>query len=242
MSTVNNFFPIERVEEKGDFIEVWGVLSSENIDSHGTIIRAAAIRNALPEFLRFGGSGALRNQHDQYAPIGSVTHIEVGDDRVTRVGAKVIDSEAITKVKNGVYKGFSLGGFVLRQTDNVIEELSLKEISLVDRPSLPDAAIALYRIEEGITKTTEIEPKEDALVRAEFEKSNALQEKMLSALDDIKKSFQIFEEMAGSLKRLEAMPSSAPPVRTEKESESGFIEITDFSKNEILSNALDSLI
>jgi hypothetical protein len=61
------------------------------------------------------------------------------------ITAKVVDPIAWEKVKEGVYNGFSIGGRVLKRIGNVIHELSLSEISLVDRPANPDAVFALYK-------------------------------------------------------------------------------------------------
>jgi phage head maturation protease len=60
----------------------------------------------------------------------------------------VVDSEAIKKVEKGVYRGFSIGGRVKERDPNkrsVITKITLTEISLVDRPSNPDAVLSIFK-------------------------------------------------------------------------------------------------
>ena len=61
---------------------------------------------------------------------------------------KIVDDDAWRKVKEGVYKGFSIGGAVTgRDGGNpaIVTGVELTEISLVDRPANPDAVFALWK-------------------------------------------------------------------------------------------------
>ena len=67
---------------------------------------------------------------------------EVCDDGATRIVVHVVDPIAVAKVKNQVYRGFSIGGRVTQReagNSKVITGLVLNEISLVDRPANPEA-------------------------------------------------------------------------------------------------------
>ena len=135
---------IEKVEEREDgHLIVSGVASSEAVDSDGEIVTADAMRAALPDYMKFG---AVREMHGNSAG-GTAIGCEVGDDAVTHLEALVVDPVAKEKVRTGVYKGFSIGGRVMKRTKNRIEAIKLVEISLVDRPANPEAVFALAKME-----------------------------------------------------------------------------------------------
>src|ERR1700722_3447167 len=130
---------IQKVEPQDDgTVRVYGIATSEALDEQGEIVRADAIRAAIPDYMRFP---ALREMH-QLSAAGTTLEAEVGDDGATRIVARVVDPIAITKVRNQVYRGFSIGGRVTqREAGNpkAITGLVLNEISLVDRPANPEA-------------------------------------------------------------------------------------------------------
>jgi hypothetical protein len=126
---------------------VSGIASSEAEDADGETITAAAMKAALPGYLRFP---ALREMHQAVAA-GKVLAATVGRDGKTYIECRVVDPVAVTKVRAGVYRGFSIGGHVApdgrdRTNPKVIRRLSLTEISLVDRPSNPEATFQLVKI------------------------------------------------------------------------------------------------
>lgn len=145
MSKKTIYGEIAKVEEQDDgTLKVWGVASSEAADSDGETITADAMKAALPDYMKFG---AVREMHQPKAA-GTALEVEVGDDGATKICAHVVDSEAIKKVKTGVYKGFSIGGKVTDRDElkkTTITGLRLTEISLVDRPANPDAVITCYK-------------------------------------------------------------------------------------------------
>lgn len=125
-------------------IRVQGVASSEAIDSDGEVVTAAAVKAALPEYMRFG---AVREMHGLNAA-GTALEAEVGDDGKTRIVAHVVDPLAVQKVKAGVYKGFSIGGRATARTGadrKTISGLTITEISLVDRPANPEAIFDCWK-------------------------------------------------------------------------------------------------
>ncbi len=142
----NLFGLIEKVEEQDDgTIRVFGIASSEDLDDQNEIVRGSAIRQAIPGYMRFP---AVREMHDLKAA-GTALELDVGDDNVTRIVAHVVDPTAVSKVRNLVYRGFSIGGRVTQRepgNPKCITGLVLNEISLVDRPANPSSIIDTWKI------------------------------------------------------------------------------------------------
>ena len=93
--------------------------------------------------------GAVREMHQAKAA-GTAIEANVEDDGRTYFGAHVVDSEAVKKVKAGVYKGFSIGGKVTARDElnkSIIKGIKLVEVSLVDRPANPEAVFTMYKAE-----------------------------------------------------------------------------------------------
>lgn len=139
---------IAKMEAKDDgTVKVWGYASSEAVDSDGEIIAAEAMKAAIPDYMKFG---AVREMHGSNAA-GTAIEINVEDDGRTFFGAHIVDPVAVTKVKTGVYKGFSIGGSVTARDElnkSQITGLKLTEISLVDRPANPDAVFTCFKADK----------------------------------------------------------------------------------------------
>jgi HK97 family phage prohead protease len=119
---------------------VFGYASTEALDSQGERISKAAIEKALPDYMRWAN---VREMH-QASAVGSTRSAEI-DDKGLYIQAKIVDDAAWIKVKEGVYKGFSIGGEAISRTNEVITEIKLTEISLVDRPANAECAIELWK-------------------------------------------------------------------------------------------------
>jgi hypothetical protein len=136
---------IQKVEPQDDgTVRVYGIATSEAVDNQGEIVWADAMRAAIPEYMRFP---ALREMH-QLSAAGTTLEAEVGEDGTTRIVAHVVDPVAVAKVKNQVYRGFSIGGRVTRRdvgNPRNITGLVLNEISLVDRPANPEAVFDCWK-------------------------------------------------------------------------------------------------
>ena len=136
---------IQKVEPQDDgTVRVHGIATSEAVDEQGEIVRADAIRAAIPDYMRFP---ALREMH-QLSAAGTTLEVEVCEDGITRIVAHVVDPVAVAKVRNQVYRGFSIGGRVTqRESGNpkTITGLVLNEISLVDRPANPEAIFDCWK-------------------------------------------------------------------------------------------------
>ena len=139
------YLPFAKAEKQDDgTIIVTGIASSETKDAQGEVVKADAMKAAIPDYMSFGGTGALREMHQQIAA-GVVLKAEVNDKGETHIEAKVVDANSVKKVEEGVLKGFSIGGKALKKSGSTIEELMLKEISLVDRPANPDARLSIFK-------------------------------------------------------------------------------------------------
>ena len=135
------FLPLEKVDAEQRL--VYGYASTEARDSQGEIVTRAAIEAALPAYMEFAN---IREMH-QLSAVGVVKSADL-DDKGLRLEAKVVDDAAWEKVKEGVYKGLSIGGRVTKRdtlNKSIITGVELNEISLVDRPANPEALIAAYK-------------------------------------------------------------------------------------------------
>lgn len=137
---------ISKVEDNDDgTITVTGIASSGAVDSDGETITPEAMKNAIPDYMKFG---AVREMH-QPSAAGTAVSCSVDDvTGKTDFSALVVDEQAIKKVKTGVYKGFSIGGKVTERDPKdkkIIKGLNLIEISLVDRPANPEALMTMYK-------------------------------------------------------------------------------------------------
>ena len=169
---------IAKMEAQDDgTVKVWGYASSEAVDSDGEVIAAEAMKAAIPDYMKFG---AVREMHGSNAA-GTAIEINVEDDGRTFFGAHIVDPVAVTKVKTGVYKGFSIGGSVTARDElnkSQITGLKLTEISLVDRPANPDAVFTCYKAdkpkdeEETANKDDEPAEKTDETPADDAEKAD----------------------------------------------------------------------
>ncbi len=141
---------IEKSEKQADgTMIVMGYASSESKDVDGEIIKADAIKGAIPDYMKFAN---VREMHKSDKAAGTVLEMEVQDDGRTWVKTHIVDAEACKKVEHKVYKGFSIGGKVTaRDADDktIIKAIKLSEISLVDRPANPDSIFTFAKVDDG---------------------------------------------------------------------------------------------
>jgi phage head maturation protease len=145
-----------KVEDQDDgSIIVKGIASTEKKDSDGEVIKASAVREAIDDYMQFG---AVREMHKASA-VGTAVSINVDDEGVTHFEAKIVDTEAIKKVRAGVYKGFSIGGKVRDRNHlnkSEITKIKLNEISIVDRPANPDSVFTMVKIDDDDTDEDDV--------------------------------------------------------------------------------------
>src|SRR5487761_236620 len=138
------FIPLEKLDAEQRL--AIGYASTPALDSQGEIVKREAVEAALPDYMRFAN---IREMH-QLSAVGVAEAADL-DAKGLRIAAKVVDDDAWEKVKQGVYKGFSIGGRVTSRDPadrRVITGLELTEISLVDRPANPEAVIDVYKVFE----------------------------------------------------------------------------------------------
>jgi phage head maturation protease len=151
MKTIRLAGEICKTEEQDDgTVLVSGYASSEVVDSHGEVVTAAAMKAALPEYMKFP---AVREMHRSDGAAGTGLYAEVDKQGRTYFEALVVDEAAVKKVLTKVYRGFSIGAIVPPGgrdplNSKVITKLNLKEISLVDRPANPEAVMTLAKLED----------------------------------------------------------------------------------------------
>ena len=127
---------------------VYGYASTEALDVQGERVSKDALAKALPAYMKFAN---IREMH-QPSAVGVAKQATL-DEKGLYLSAKVVDDIAWNKVKEGVYKGFSIGGKTVSKVDDTITELRLSEISLVDRPANPEAIIEVWKA-DGIEPLT----------------------------------------------------------------------------------------
>lgn len=132
------FIPLSKVDEEQRM--VFGYASTYNLDNQGDIVSREAIEKALPDYMRFAN---IREMH-QLSAVGITREAEI-DEKGLYLAAHIVDDAAWNKVKAGVYKGFSIGGKLIKKVKNTITELRLSEISLVDRPANPEAVLEYWK-------------------------------------------------------------------------------------------------
>lgn len=166
------YMPISKTEVRDDgTLYFEAIASSEAVDADGEVIKASAMREAIPDFMRYG-TGALREMH-QLMAAGTVDKAETGADGRTYICGTVVDPIAVRKMQTGTYKGVSIGGKAISREgagNKIITKIKLSEISLVDRPANPDAVVSLWKVEDGAA-----ERPVDALVEATMKEADAVQ-------------------------------------------------------------------
>jgi len=135
------FIPIKRIDEEKK--EVYGYAQTEALATDGLVLENKAMEKASDRYFEKGP--ALRAMHMTAA--GSVLQAEVRDDG-TYIAARVVDPNEWLKVKEGVYRGFSVSGNIKELDGNRITEFDWIETSLVDRMADPGATIELWRSEQ----------------------------------------------------------------------------------------------
>lgn len=139
---VSAFVPIDKVDAERRM--VWGYASTEALDSAGDRIALSALREALPDYMKFAN---IREMH-QPSAVGR-TVAAVVDDVGLYIGGHIVDDAAWKKVQARVYNGFSVGGWETGRDGEWITGLKLAEISLADRPSNPESVFDIWKIETG---------------------------------------------------------------------------------------------
>jgi len=119
----------------------------ETLDNDDQIADAGWLKEALPAW--FHSYGNLREMH-QPSAVGTAKKLTWADDK-PEIVAKVVDPIAAKKVREGVYKAFSIGvqkpelAYDRNAAGGRIVGGKIVETSLVDRPSIPGSDIASFK-------------------------------------------------------------------------------------------------
>ncbi len=138
------FVPFDLNKANTDPNMVFGFATTEEVDSDGEIITKEAIQAAWPAYAKFGN---IREMHQ--AKAAGKLKSTIWKDGSPFIGVKVVDKEALEKVHEEVYMGFSIGGKKLKKVGNKVTKLKLSEISLVDRPSNPGAVFDVFKADKN---------------------------------------------------------------------------------------------
>lgn len=142
---------------------VYGICTSEALDSQGEVVLHEAIVKAWDAYMEYAN---IREMH-QPSAVGVTKEFSHGKDG-TWIGVHVVDDRAWKFVKEGVYKGFSIGGRVTKKTKNIIEGIILAEISLVDRPANPDAMFSVTKVDGDLVDQLQLEASEFLKMKKNF--------------------------------------------------------------------------
>lgn len=132
---------IQRVDEEQRM--VWGYASTEQRALDGLVITREAMSAALDDYMEYAN---IREMHQPSA--AGVAREGLVDDVGLWIGAYIVDDNAWKKVVERVYKGFSIGAKITERDEDdktLIRGISLREISLVDRPADPGARFDYFR-------------------------------------------------------------------------------------------------
>lgn len=240
---VKMYATIQKFDEENRM--VYGYASTEVMDCQGDIIPTSAMQKAFPEYMVYGN---IREMHSSEKAAGTVKEYSF-DETGTFIGVEVVDDAAWKKVVKGVYKGFSIGGAILKKVGSTISELSLIEISLVDRPANPLAVVTSFG------KSEDLEDSELLTFAKRFEENipdvveeedvNEEEVKKSKLLEDLEKTGLSFEAILALVEKSkkEAEEKEAEEIAKKHEAliAKGFYEIKDvISAVDILSWVLDN--
>ena len=148
LEKLRRYVPFHKVDEEQRM--VWGRATDETVDSEFDVIDYGATKAAVAEWTQWRN---IREMH-QPSAVGVAVEITLDDAaKALDLGVRVVDDEAWRKVKEGVYKGFSVAGLVFDvvmtkldgQDIRRITRYALTEISLVDRPANPSARFSMLK-------------------------------------------------------------------------------------------------
>jgi len=133
----------------GDLM-VFGKAAGPDLDLDKQRCSPAWLEKAMPKWYELGN---IREQHGQNAAGIGVEMTQNGDSWMLK--AEIVDKGAVRKVEKRVYKGFSIGvknARIMRTAsapNGLIVGGDIVEISLVDRPSNPDARMSICKSAGG---------------------------------------------------------------------------------------------
>lgn len=150
MGPIWAFLPIQRIDDEKREIEAYGFVN-EKVEGQDLALTRGAMEAASSDYMQWAN---IREMHVPSA-VGVAQTLE-WDDTGAHMVCRVVDDDAWTKVKEGVYKGLSVGVNPIVVRGKKVEKCRWIETSLVDRPRDPDARITLVRM-QGAEDETDVE-------------------------------------------------------------------------------------
>lgn len=210
---ITRFVDIKKIDDEQRMVYGWA--STGDLDKDGEIIEPAAFEKSLPDYLKFP---TIREMH-QPKPIGITKETRMEKNRGLFIAAKIVDSEAWMKVKEGVYRAFSIGGRVKDRIDNVIKEIELIEISLVDVPANPAAVITLFKGDKTENLHIEFQQLANKIRSLMEEKEVVAADEVVEVIDNtaaVEKA-DVVEEVAEEVKEVEVETEEVAEEETTEE-------------------------
>lgn len=139
-------------QEDGSLM-VYGKATGSDLDLDQQRCDPLWLSRAMPEWFRGGHGntgGNIREQHDEHRAVGVAKEYEAKEDG-HYIKAHIVDPVAVAKCRAGVFTGFSIGvkDYHLSKSDDapngLIDQGSVVEVSLVDRPCLPTATFTMCK-------------------------------------------------------------------------------------------------
>ena len=152
---IQRYFDIERVDEERR--EVSGYFFTEESAGDGWTIMRSAMEEATRDYMDMP---SVRQMHTPSLGIaGKALNVEWKPSG-GYVTAKIVDDQAWEKVKENVYRGFSIGAKAIKRSGSKVTKVRLMEISLVDLPQDYGCKFDLFRAEDFTNEPNEALPDE----------------------------------------------------------------------------------
>lgn len=161
MKKINFYIPIQKVDEEKRL--VYGIAIAEERDCSNEVFDYESSKPYIKAWsddfkTKTDGKslGNLRAMHNAVSA-GKVTALDFDDQqKAVKVCAKVIDNEEWSKVLEGIYTGFSFGGYAIKRwKDTKLNAmrytLQPAELSLADKPCVPSAVFEIIKT-DGTTE------------------------------------------------------------------------------------------
>lgn len=172
MDMTSVYAPITKSYEQDDgSVIVEGIITDSNLDFDQQRCDPDWLKKAVPTWMAFGN---LREQHDKHRAVGkAIEHRDLGEDGHF-IRGRVVDTEAVKKVKAGIFNGFSIGVMDYRLSksadtpNGVICGGRICEVSLVDYPCNENCRLTMVKsAKPGMTLKSGDFDSERMLVRVE---------------------------------------------------------------------------
>lgn len=221
------YLPFTRVDDDERIVEGY-CYTSPKVKGDKWNLKRAALEAATTAYMAMP---CIRSMHQSIA--AGVGQAVEWNETGCLLRAKIVDDAEWNKVKEGVYRGFSLGGRPTIARGNDIEAFEWIETSLVDRPCDPGAMFTMARAEGvdagaeyEVENIEEPEPAEldRALTAAEVPVRENLEPTVPELVEQIRRKLESADEademrahLDACLGRVEITPNDNPELLTRAE-------------------------